>query len=444
MSLSTPPIAGPTGLPRLLEGLGPAGSTMTLADHRAVHGPLPRVAGPELIELIERSGLRGRGGADFPTAIKLRSVAERRGASTVVINGSETEPASAKDRLLLTRLPHLVLDGAVLAARTVGAREVIVKVGDGTPAVARALEGAAAVREDERIGFSIVAGPEGYVTGEETAVLNFLSRGVPKPTFVPPRPYERGLGGRPTLIQNAETCAQIALIARFGSDWFRELGSERRPRLRAGHDLRRGRHPGRVRTGLRHPDDRSDRRRRRPDRAAAGAAGRRLLRHLGPRRQGDAAAPVPRGSARRRLRTGLRGADRARRERVRPARERAGDRLPGQPVRRPVRALRPRARGDRRRGRRAGRRQPPIRRRWRACAAGRPRSAAAAPATTPTARRALSRARSACSATSSTRTGADAAARARPACRWAASWSERARARGRRPAGPRATRRPPR
>ena len=229
MSIATPPTAGPNGLPRLLEGLGPAGSTMTLADHRAVHGPLPRVAGAELIELIERSGLRGRGGADFPTATKLRSVAERRGAATVVVNGSETEPASAKDRLLLARLPHLVLDGAVLAARTVGASEVIVKVGDGTLAVVQALEGAAAVREDERIRFSIVAGPEGYVTGEETAVLNFLSRGVAKPTFVPPRPYERGLGGRPTLIQNAETCAQIALIARFGSDWFRELGSAADP-----------------------------------------------------------------------------------------------------------------------------------------------------------------------------------------------------------------------
>ena len=190
---------------------------------------MPRTAGAELIDLVHRSGLRGRGGADFPTAVKLRSVAERRGAATVVINGSETEPASAKDRLLLSRLPHLVLDGAVLAARTVGAREVIVKVGDGTPAVVKALEGAAAVRDDDRIDFSIVAGPEGYVTGEETAVLHYLSRGVAKPTFVPPRPYERGLGGRPTLIQNSETCAQMALIARFGAEWFRELGSDADP-----------------------------------------------------------------------------------------------------------------------------------------------------------------------------------------------------------------------
>jgi NADH:ubiquinone oxidoreductase subunit F (NADH-binding) len=229
--MNPPPLsaAGPHGLPRLLAGLGSSGATMTLAEHHAVHGPMPRTAGAELIDLVHRSGLRGRGGADFPTAVKLRSVAERRGAATVVINGSETEPASSKDRLLLSRLPHLVLDGAVLAARTVGAREVIVKVGDGTPAVVKALEGAAAVRDDDRISFSIVAGPEGYVTGEETAVLHYLSRGVAKPTFVPPRPYERGLGGRPTLIQNSETCAQMALIARFGAEWFRELGSDADP-----------------------------------------------------------------------------------------------------------------------------------------------------------------------------------------------------------------------
>jgi NADH:ubiquinone oxidoreductase subunit F (NADH-binding) len=87
----SPPLraaAGPSGLPRLLAGLGPEGATMTLGDHRAVHGPMPRVTGPELIDLVHRGGLRGRGGADFPTAVKLRSVAERRGAATVVVNGS--------------------------------------------------------------------------------------------------------------------------------------------------------------------------------------------------------------------------------------------------------------------------------------------------------------------------------------------------------------------
>ena len=229
MSATAPLRTGPAGLPRLLEGLGPAGHAMSLAEHHGVHGPLPEIAGPELIERVQRSGLRGRGGADFPTATKLATVAAGRGVATLVVNGSETEPASAKDRLLLARLPHLVLDGAVLAARTVGAREVIVKVGDGTPEVAAALEGAVAVRDDARVNVTVVAGPEGYVTGEETAVLHYLSRGVAKPTFVPPRPYERGLHGRPTLIQNSETLAQMALIARFGAEWFRELGSAADP-----------------------------------------------------------------------------------------------------------------------------------------------------------------------------------------------------------------------
>jgi NADH:ubiquinone oxidoreductase subunit F (NADH-binding) len=225
------PAAGPAGLPRLLAGLDPSGATMTLAEHHAEHGPLPRVSSGDLIAAVERSGLRGRGGADFPTGVKLRSVAGnvRRRGTAVVVNGSETEPASAKDRLLLTRLPHLVLDGAVLAARAVGSRDVVVKVGDGTPAVIAALEGALALRDDEQIRFDLVAGPEGYVTGEETAVMHLLNRGIAKPTLVPPRPYERGYRGRPTLVQNPETLAQMALIARFGAAWFRELGSDADP-----------------------------------------------------------------------------------------------------------------------------------------------------------------------------------------------------------------------
>lgn len=228
MTRSFIPGSGPDGLPRLLAGLGSSTGTMTLAEHEALHGPLPPISGRELLEMVDHSGLRGRGGADFPTATKLRSVAGRRGA-TLVVNGSETEPASAKDRLLLARLPHLVLDGAELAARAIGARRAIVKVGDRSPRVLAALEAAAGVRGEDRVSFEIVSGPEGYVTGDETAVLHYLERGVAKPTLVPPRPDQRGLRGRPTLVQNAETLAHLALIARFGSDWFRELGSEADP-----------------------------------------------------------------------------------------------------------------------------------------------------------------------------------------------------------------------
>jgi NADH:ubiquinone oxidoreductase subunit F (NADH-binding) len=223
MSMSAPD-SGHHGLPRLLAGLEPGGP-VSLAAHTRIHGPLPEIPPHRLIEEVERSGLRGRGGADFPTARKLRAVAGRRRVGPVVVNGSETEPASAKDRLLLARMPHLVLDGAVLAAGAVGASEVIVKVGDGAVDAARALEGAVAARSEDPVRISVRVGPEGYVTGEESAVVHYLNSEVAKPTFVPPRPYERGVRGRPTLIQNPETLAQIALVARFGSRWYRELGT---------------------------------------------------------------------------------------------------------------------------------------------------------------------------------------------------------------------------
>lgn len=217
---------GHHGLPRLLAGLDSSQAAMSLREHERFHGPLP-LAGRALIDEIGRSGLRGRGGADFPTAVKLDAVARRRRASAVVVNASETEPASAKDRLLISRLPHLVLDGAVLAAEICGAREVIVKLGPGmSPAP---VEAAISVRSGETIPIGVFAGADGYVTGEESAVINALNGGPAIPVAVPPRPFERGFRGRPTLIQNPETLAQIALIARFGADWFRELGTDADP-----------------------------------------------------------------------------------------------------------------------------------------------------------------------------------------------------------------------
>ena len=223
--MTSPSTPGHAGLPRLLAGLRPGGGPMTLAAHAQIHGPLPNIPAHQLIEEVEQSGLRGRGGADFPTARKLRAVAGRRRVGPVVVNGSETEPASGKDRLLLARLPHLVLDGAVLAAGAIGSSEVIVKVGANAADAVGALESAVALREHRRMRIQIVPGPEGYVAGEESAVVHYLNGGGPLPTFIPPRPYERGYRGRPTLIQNPETLAQLALVARFGSHWYRELGT---------------------------------------------------------------------------------------------------------------------------------------------------------------------------------------------------------------------------
>jgi NADH:ubiquinone oxidoreductase subunit F (NADH-binding) len=232
----TPPgRRAPTGLPRLLAAYRPD-APMTIDEHLRHYGTPPwrgatRRGGP-LINTLDAAGLRGRGGAAFPTARKMRAVVHSRGRPVVVVNGSEGEPLSAKDHLLLASLPHLVLDGAVLAAEAVGADEVIVAVDRETrrslTSVAHAVADRGAARLDP-VPMRLVPLPSRYVAGEETALVNFVNGRPAKPTFTPPRPFEQGVGGRPTLIQNVETLAEIALIARYGADWYRELGTVDEP-----------------------------------------------------------------------------------------------------------------------------------------------------------------------------------------------------------------------
>jgi NADH:ubiquinone oxidoreductase subunit F (NADH-binding) len=227
-------LAAPLGLPRLLASVRDDGRPASLEEHVRRYGPVhDAVDGADLVEIAEASGLRGRGGAGFPTGTKLRAVASQRGRPVVVVNGAEAEPASGKDRALLRAVPQLVLDGAVLALGAVGGREVIVALGGRAVSERHALLAAIAARArngvDGRVSLRVVVAPDGFVSGEETALIQFLNGGPAKPTFTPPRPFERGVGGAPTLVQNVETLAHLALIARFGAGWFRELGTTTEP-----------------------------------------------------------------------------------------------------------------------------------------------------------------------------------------------------------------------
>ncbi len=185
----------------------------------------------DLIALVERAGLRGRGGAGFPTATKMRAVIEGRRRPIVVANGSEGEPASQKDEFLMSTAPHLILDGAELAAAAVGADEVICAVVFHTGRARRAMQQAMAERRALGGGPSLreVDVPARYVAGEERSLVNLLNGGPAIPTASPPRPFERGVDGRPTLIQNVETLAHLAMINRFGVDWFRAVGDPEMP-----------------------------------------------------------------------------------------------------------------------------------------------------------------------------------------------------------------------
>ena len=228
------PALGYDGRPRLLAGWITTGGAAGLAEHANAYGPLPVAAAPNLVGLANAAGLRGRGGAWFPTGRKLASVATngaKAGAAYVVVNGVESEPAAGKDKLLVRAAPHLVLDGAELAALAVGARQVFVCVHRGTGLAA--VVGAAIAERAARgwsapgLSFEVAEPPRWYVSSESTAVANFAGGGPGKPRDE--SAYRSGVRGKPTLVSNAETLAHLALIARYGPDWFRQAGTAEAP-----------------------------------------------------------------------------------------------------------------------------------------------------------------------------------------------------------------------
>ncbi|HWF53654.1 MAG TPA: NADH-ubiquinone oxidoreductase-F iron-sulfur binding region domain-containing protein [Solirubrobacteraceae bacterium] len=223
-----------TTLPRVLLGAG-AEPLSDIGAHRDCYGPLPdlhRLAPSAIVELVDRAGLRGHGGAAFPVARKLAAVASRRGAKIVLGNGTEGEPASEKDSTLLRQVPQLVLDGAAVAARAVGAREVIIALPEDDLLAIDAVEAAVTSRRSERrrgeASFAVVGVPDRFISGQESALVDLLSGGEGRPTGGAP-PFERGIRRAPTLVQNVETLAHLALIARHGADWFRQLGTPEDP-----------------------------------------------------------------------------------------------------------------------------------------------------------------------------------------------------------------------
>jgi NADH:ubiquinone oxidoreductase subunit F (NADH-binding) len=252
--MTTTNMASPvtTGPGRLL----PAAAA-DLAAHRQRNGQLPRYGPGRLLAVVRESGLSGRGGAGFPTWRKLAAVAgaagepghgdrtdrvnqaghgaptrhdARVGRPIVVANGAEGEPASAKDRTLMINAPHLVLDGLQLAAEAVGAEHAYVYVATG-PAV-DAVRGAIAQRRAagwDHTRTEVVEAPHWFVAGEESAVVAGVEGRDPLPRDKTRRVVEAGVRGQPTLVQNVETLAQLALIARHGAAWFRTLGTAGEP-----------------------------------------------------------------------------------------------------------------------------------------------------------------------------------------------------------------------
>jgi NADH:ubiquinone oxidoreductase subunit F (NADH-binding) len=224
-------MSAPVGPTRLLDPAGGA-DVVGLDAHLDRWGPMPNLSPSAVQAAVEASGLRGHGGAWFPVGTKWRAVAGARGRRPVVVaNGAEGEPASGKDRYLLHHSPHLVLDGAALAARAVGSDRVVVHVTAGPVAGLQAALAERARRGTDRCTFEIVVAPDRFLAGQEAAAVATVNGRAPGiPTFVGIRSVrEQGVGGRPTLVQNVETLAHVALIARYGSDWYAEVGTPDSP-----------------------------------------------------------------------------------------------------------------------------------------------------------------------------------------------------------------------
>jgi len=181
------------------------------------------------------AGIRGRGGAAFPLWTKWEAALAQPGPRVVVVNGAEDEPGSLKDRYLLATNPEIVLDGALCTAAALGADRVVLYINEEADGPLRSAAAAAeAGRESGSspgIGVDVVAAPAAYVFGEDSCAVEFIETGDRKarPRAKPPFPAEAGIGGRPTVVGNAETMAHLALVARHGAEWFRQVGTAECP-----------------------------------------------------------------------------------------------------------------------------------------------------------------------------------------------------------------------
>ncbi len=277
-----------------------------------------------LIDEVEAAGLRGRGGAGFPTGVKWRTVAANRSTfepTTVVVNAAEGEPGTLKDRTILRYNPYEVLEGAIIAALAVGATSVIIATkGHFRPEIERLRGAIAEVRAAGWLGdlaIEVFEGPEEYLYGEETALLEAVDGRPPFPRIAPP--FRRGVdevveapsdlgtdsglsahvemagpdgeeAAPPTLVDNVETLANVPKIIARGKDWFRTEGTEQSPgtivatvtgstsqsgvgEVHVGHAAARSHRAHRRRTGSRTHDQ------GRPHRGVEHGPHRRSARH---------------------------------------------------------------------------------------------------------------------------------------------------------------------
>ena len=212
---------------------------LAIDGYKALRTCLGSMQPMQVIDTVERAGLRGRGGAGFPTGAKWRTVCDQPGPTKyVVMNGDEGDPGAFMDRTLLEAFPHRVLEGIAIAAFAVGADEGYLYVRNEYPRAAQCIR--TAIRQATEAGYlgenilgqgfslrlHVREGAGAFVCGEETGLMASIEGRRGAPRYRPPYPSERGLWGRPTSINNVETYATVPWIIRNGVDAFRAIGTE--------------------------------------------------------------------------------------------------------------------------------------------------------------------------------------------------------------------------
>jgi|HubBroStandDraft_3_1064219.scaffolds.fasta_scaffold00391_3 NADH:ubiquinone oxidoreductase subunit F (NADH-binding)/ferredoxin len=230
MTPSPGPDAMCIGQARLTAGLDRI-QRIDLNTHYSVFGNLPRLTSDQLISATEQVKLCGRGGAGFPFSKKLKGVVQsarqRKKRVVILVNATEGEPGSSKDQMLLLRSPYLVLGGALVAAWALQAREIV--IGVTRTDMARSISSAAAAEPDLKRLVRVVQVPERFVVGEGGALVNALNGKAPVPPGKKVLPSDYGIHDLPTLLSNAETFAQVAVLAMLGPEGYASAGTRDEP-----------------------------------------------------------------------------------------------------------------------------------------------------------------------------------------------------------------------
>ncbi len=226
---------------RDLPGLGQLEGYQAVGGFEALRKAVTQLKPHEVTDVVKASGLRGRGGAGFPTGMKWSFIDNKNWPHYVVVNADESEPGTFKDREIMERNPFQFLEGVAICAFAIGAHEAYIYLrGEFWPLAAQ-LD--AAIESMQTAGFLgnhlfgtdyslrlfTHLGAGAYICGEETALLESMEGKLGQPRLRPPFPPSFGLYGKPTVVNNVETLANVPLIIRRGADWFRTIGTERSP-----------------------------------------------------------------------------------------------------------------------------------------------------------------------------------------------------------------------